>query len=60
LPIWALELDGGRDAIQLRETPDNLPDSGSETHQDFSPTDANCCQPLLLDPDARMTIDPHK
>jgi hypothetical protein len=29
--------------IQLRETPGNLSGSGSETHQHFSPADANCC-----------------
>ena len=35
-----LELDGGRDTIQLRETPGNLSGSGSETHQHFAPADA--------------------
>jgi hypothetical protein len=44
----------------LRETPGNLPGSESETHQHFSPTDANCCYSLLLDPHARIGIDLHK
>jgi hypothetical protein len=44
----------------LRETPGNLSGSGSETHQHFSPADANCCYSLLLDPDATMSIDLHK
>jgi hypothetical protein len=60
VPIHPLELDGGRDTIQLRETPGNLSGSGSETHQHFSPADANCCYSLLLDPDARISIDLHK
>jgi hypothetical protein len=60
VPIHSLELDGGRDAIQLRETPCNLSGSGSGTHQDFSPADANCCHSLLLDPDARISIDLRK
>jgi Cupin domain len=55
-----LELDGARGTIQLRETPGNLSGSGSETHQDFSPADANCCQSLLLDPDATIGIDLRK
>jgi len=50
----------GRDTIRLRETPDNLSGSGSETHQHFSPADANSCQSLLLDPDATISIDLHK
>jgi hypothetical protein len=60
LPIHPLELGGGRDQIQLRETPGNLSGSGSETHQHFSPADASCCQSLLLDPDATIGIDLHK
>jgi hypothetical protein len=60
VPIHPLELDGGRGTIQLRETPGNLSGSGSGTHQDFSPADANCCHSLLLDPDARIGIDLHK
>jgi hypothetical protein len=44
----------------LRETPGNLSGSGSETHQDFSPADANCCYSLLLDPDATISIGLHK
>jgi hypothetical protein len=55
-----LPIDRGRDTIQLRETPGNLSGSGSETHQHFSPTGANCCQSLLLDPDAMISIDLHK
>src|SRR5215218_2910638 len=50
----------GRDTIRLRETPDNLSGSGSETHQHFSPAGANCCQSLLLDPDAMIGIGLHK
>jgi hypothetical protein len=49
-----------RNTIQLRETPGNLSDSGSETHQHFAPADANCCHSLLLDPDATISIDLHK
>jgi hypothetical protein len=60
VPIHPLELDGGRDQIQLRETSGNLSGSGSGTHQDFSPADANCCYSLLLDPDATMLIDLRK
>jgi hypothetical protein len=60
LSIRVLELDGGRDTIQLRETPGKLSGSGSETHQDFSPAGANCCQSLLHDPDATIGIDLRK
>jgi hypothetical protein len=60
VPIHPLELDGGRDQIQLRETPGNLSSSGSGTHQDFSPADANCCHSLLLDPDATISLDLRK
>jgi hypothetical protein len=60
VPIHPLWLDGGRDTIQLRETSGNLSGSGSETHQHFSPTRANCCYWLLLDPDATISIDLHK
>src|SRR5215216_2497382 len=31
-----------------------------ETHQHCSPADATCCQSLLLDPDATISIDLHK
>jgi hypothetical protein len=36
--------------------------SGShfETHQHWSPAGANCCQSLLLDPDATISIDLRK
>jgi hypothetical protein len=44
----------------LRETPGNLSGAGSETHQDFSPTDASRCHSLLLDPDATISIDLRK
>jgi hypothetical protein len=60
VPIHPLELDGGRGTIQSRETSGNLSGSGSETHQHFSPADANCCYSLLLDPDATIRIDLHK
>jgi quercetin dioxygenase-like cupin family protein len=53
-------LDRGRATIRLRETPGDLSGSRSETHQHFSPADANCCQSLLLDPDATIGIDLHK
>ena len=38
----------------------HLSGSGSETHQHFSSADANCCQSLLLDPDATIGSDLHK
>jgi hypothetical protein len=44
----------------VERTPSNLSGSGSETHQHFSTADANCCQSLLLDPDATIGIDLHK
>jgi hypothetical protein len=44
----------------LRETPGNLSGSGSETHQHFSATGANCCYSMLLDPDAMIGIGLHK
>jgi hypothetical protein len=53
-------LDRGRGTIQMRETPGDLSGSKSETHQHFLPTVANCCQSLLLDPDATISIDLHK
>jgi hypothetical protein len=43
-----------------RDEPVNLSDSRSETHQHCSPAGANCCQSLLLDPDATIGIDLHK
>jgi hypothetical protein len=60
VPIHPLELDGGRGTIQLRGTPGNLSGSGSETHQHFSPADANCCHSLPVDPDATISKDLHK
>jgi hypothetical protein len=44
----------------LRETPGNLSGLGSETHQHFYPTGANCRYSLPLDPDATIGIDLHK
>jgi hypothetical protein len=41
VPIYPLELDGGCDQIQLRETPGDLSGSGSETHQ-------HSRQPMLI------------
>jgi hypothetical protein len=38
----------------------NLSGSSLETHQHWSPADANCCYSLLLDPDATIGIDLHK
>jgi hypothetical protein len=52
VPIHPLELDGGRDTIQLRETPGNLSGSGSETHQHFSPADAIAATRFFLTMDA--------
>jgi hypothetical protein len=43
-----------------RDVPVNLSYSGSETHQHWLPAGANCCQSLLLDPDATIGIDLHK
>jgi hypothetical protein len=43
-----------------RDEPVDLSDSGSETHQHCSPAGANCCQSLLLDPDATIGNDLHK
>jgi hypothetical protein len=60
VPIQALVLHGGRDTIQLRETPGDLSGSGSETHQHLPPADANCCHSLLLDPNAMVGIDLRK
>jgi len=47
-------------ARSTRDEPVNLSDSRPETHQHWSPADANCCQSLLLDPDATIGIDLHK
>jgi hypothetical protein len=44
----------------VRETPGDLSDSESGTHQYFPPAGANCCYSLLLDPDATIRIDLHK
>jgi hypothetical protein len=43
-----------------RDEPVNLSGSRLRTHQHWSPADANCCQSLLLDPDATISIDLHK
>jgi hypothetical protein len=45
---------------QVRETPSNLSGLDPGTHQHFSPTDANCCYSLLLDPDATISNDLRK
>jgi hypothetical protein len=37
-----------------------LSDSRPETHQHLAPAGATCCQPMLLDPDATISIDLHK
>jgi hypothetical protein len=42
------------------DEPVNLSDSSPETHQHLPPTGANCCESLLLDPDARIGIDLRK
>jgi hypothetical protein len=39
-----------------RDEPVNLSDSHPETHQHLSPADTSCCQSLLLDPDATISI----
>jgi hypothetical protein len=46
--------------FQPRDEPVHLSASRRETHQRWSPADANCCQSLLLDPDATISIDLHK
>jgi hypothetical protein len=43
-----------------RDEPVHLSDSRLGTHQHWSPADANCCQSLLLDPDATIGIDLHR
>src|SRR5215216_309952 len=43
-----------------RDEPVHLSGSRPETHQHWSPADANCCQSLLLDPDGIVRIDLHK
>jgi hypothetical protein len=43
-----------------RDEPADLSDSGLRIHQHCPPADANCCQSLLLDPDATISIDLHK
>jgi hypothetical protein len=43
-----------------RDQPVNLSGSRLRTHQHWSPADATCCQSLLLDPDATISIDLHK
>src|SRR4029453_14538737 len=46
--------------LATRDEPVNLSESGLGTHQHWSPAGANCCQSLLLDPDAMIGIDLHK
>jgi hypothetical protein len=43
-----------------RDEPVYLSGSPPQTHQHFSPADANCCHSLLLDPDAMIGIDLHE
>jgi hypothetical protein len=43
-----------------RDEPVHLSGSRLGTHQHWSPADANCCQSLLLDPDAMIRIDLRK
>ena len=43
-----------------RDEPVHLSGSRLRTHQHWSPAGANCCQSLLLDPDATIGIDLHK
>jgi hypothetical protein len=43
-----------------RDDPVHLSDFRLEPHQHWSPADANCCQSVLLDPDATIGIDLHK
>jgi len=47
-------------ARSTRDEPVNLSGSRLRTHQHWSPAVANCCQSLLLDPDATIRIDLHK
>jgi hypothetical protein len=46
--------------FQPRDEPVHLSASRPETHQHCSPAGANCCQSLLLDPNATIRIDLHK
>jgi hypothetical protein len=46
--------------VSTRDEPVHLSDSRPETHQHCPPAGANCCQSLLLDPDATIGIDLHK
>jgi hypothetical protein len=43
-----------------RDEPVNLSDSPPETHQHWSPADANYCHSLLLNPNAIIRIDLHQ
>jgi hypothetical protein len=43
-----------------RDAPVNLSDFHLRTHQHWMAADANCCQSLLLDPDATIGIDLRK
>jgi hypothetical protein len=44
----------------LRETPGNLPGSDQKLISILRQPMLNCCQSLLLDPDATISIDLHK
>jgi hypothetical protein len=50
----------GAARASTRDEPVHLSDSRSGTHQHWLPAGANCCQSLLLDPDATIGIDLHK
>jgi hypothetical protein len=57
-PAWRYAIP--RLVLATRDEPVNLSDSCSDTHQHCSPADANCCQSVLLDPDAMISIDLHR
>jgi hypothetical protein len=52
---WQAMQDHAR-TVRIRDKPVELSDSCSETHQHWSPVDANCCYSLPLDPDAPIAI----
>src|SRR5215211_1696109 len=55
LTRWPPALD-----VSTRDEPVYLSGSRPETHQHWWPAGANCCQSLLLDPDATIGIDLRK
>jgi hypothetical protein len=44
----------------LKDARARLSGSGPRTHQDYPPAGATCCQSLLLDPNAIISIDLRK